>query len=72
MIVEREGLKAISDTTELERIIDGVIAANPKQVERYRRGKTTVMAFFIGQVMKATRRQADPPAANEILKRKLG
>src|SRR5208283_5280699 len=72
VIIEREGLKAISDTGELERIIDGVIAANPKQVEQYRGGKTTVMAFFIGQVMKATRGQADPPAANEILKRKLG
>ncbi|MGO9240640.1 MAG: Asp-tRNA(Asn)/Glu-tRNA(Gln) amidotransferase subunit GatB [Bryobacteraceae bacterium] len=72
VIVEREGLKAISDTGELEQIIDRVIAANPKQVEQYRGGKTTVMAFFIGQVMKATRGQADPPAANEILKRKLG
>jgi aspartyl-tRNA(Asn)/glutamyl-tRNA(Gln) amidotransferase subunit B len=71
-IVEREGFKAISDSGELERIIDGVLAANPKQVEQYRGGKTTVMAFFIGQVMKATRGQADPPTANEILKRKLG
>jgi aspartyl-tRNA(Asn)/glutamyl-tRNA(Gln) amidotransferase subunit B len=72
VIVEREGLKAISDTGELERIIDGVVAANPKQVEQYRGGKTTVMAFFVGQVMKATRGQADPQTANEILKRKLG
>ncbi|MGA3001315.1 MAG: Asp-tRNA(Asn)/Glu-tRNA(Gln) amidotransferase GatCAB subunit B, partial [Acetobacteraceae bacterium] len=54
-IVEREGLKSISDAGELERIVDGVVAANPKQVEQYRAGKTTVMAFFIGQVMKATR-----------------
>ena len=71
-IVAREGLKSISDATELERIIDGVVAANPKQVEQYRGGKTTVMAFFIGQVMKATRGQADPRTATEIVRRKLG
>jgi aspartyl-tRNA(Asn)/glutamyl-tRNA(Gln) amidotransferase subunit B len=71
-IVEREGLKAISDTGELERIIDEVIAANPKQVEQYRGGKTTVIQFFIGQVMKATRGQADPAAAAEIVKSRLG
>jgi aspartyl-tRNA(Asn)/glutamyl-tRNA(Gln) amidotransferase subunit B len=71
-IVEREGLKSISDAGELERIVDGVVAANPKQVEQYRAGKTTVMAFFIGQVMKATRGQADPHTATEIVRRKLG
>jgi aspartyl-tRNA(Asn)/glutamyl-tRNA(Gln) amidotransferase subunit B len=72
VIVEREGLKSISDAGELERIVDGVVAANPKQVEQYRAGKTTVMAFFIGQVMKATRGQADPHTATEIVRRKLG
>jgi aspartyl-tRNA(Asn)/glutamyl-tRNA(Gln) amidotransferase subunit B len=71
-IVEREGLKAISDTGELEKIADEVIARNPKQVEQYRGGKTSVLAFFVGQLMKATRGQADPPTASEILKRKLG
>jgi aspartyl-tRNA(Asn)/glutamyl-tRNA(Gln) amidotransferase subunit B len=71
-IVEREGLKAISDTGALEKIADEVIAKNPKQVEQYRGGKTSVLAFFVGQVMKATRGQADPPTASEILKRKLG
>ena len=71
-IVEREGLKAISDTGELERIADEVIAKNPKQAEQYRGGKTSVLAFFVGQLMKATRGQADPPTASEILKRKLG
>jgi aspartyl-tRNA(Asn)/glutamyl-tRNA(Gln) amidotransferase subunit B len=70
-IVEREGLKAISDTGALEKIADEVIARNPKQVEQYRGGKTSVLAFFVGQLMKATRGQADPPAASEILKRKL-
>jgi aspartyl-tRNA(Asn)/glutamyl-tRNA(Gln) amidotransferase subunit B len=71
-IVEREGLKAISDTGALEKIADEVIAKNPKQVEQYRGGKTSVLAFFVGQLMKATRGQADPPTASEILKRKLG
>ena len=72
VIVAREGLKSISDAGELERIVDAVVAANPKQVEQYRAGKTTVMAFFIGQVMKATRGQADPHTATEIVRRKLG
>jgi aspartyl-tRNA(Asn)/glutamyl-tRNA(Gln) amidotransferase subunit B len=71
-IVEREGLKAISDTGALEKIVDEVIAGNPKQVEQYKSGKTTLVQFFIGQVMKATRGQADPGTAGEIVKRKLG
>jgi aspartyl-tRNA(Asn)/glutamyl-tRNA(Gln) amidotransferase subunit B len=71
-IVEREGIKAISDSGELEKIIDAVIAGNQKQVEQYRGGKTSVLAFFVGQVMKATRGQADPGVAGELLKKKLG
>jgi aspartyl-tRNA(Asn)/glutamyl-tRNA(Gln) amidotransferase subunit B len=71
-IMEREGLKAIADTGELEKIIDDVIAANPKQVEQYKGGKTTVMGFFVGQVMKATRGQANPQVLGELLKKKLG
>jgi aspartyl-tRNA(Asn)/glutamyl-tRNA(Gln) amidotransferase subunit B len=70
-IIEREGLKQISDTGALETIVDQVIAANPKQVEQYRGGKTTVIAFFVGQAMKATRGQANPATVNEILRRKL-
>jgi len=71
-IVEREGLKQISDTGALEKIIDDVIAANPKQLEQYRGGKTTVMGFFVGQVMKASRGQANPAVVNELLRKKLG
>ncbi|MCL4793228.1 MAG: Asp-tRNA(Asn)/Glu-tRNA(Gln) amidotransferase subunit GatB [Bryobacteraceae bacterium] len=71
VIVEREGLKSISDTGELERIIDEAIANNPKQVEQYRAGKTTLAQFFIGQVMKATKGQADPAVAKEIVEKKL-
>jgi aspartyl-tRNA(Asn)/glutamyl-tRNA(Gln) amidotransferase subunit B len=71
-IVEREGMKSVSDTGELEKIIDDVIAANPKQLEQYRGGKATVLGFFVGQVMKASRGQANPAAVNELLRKKLG
>jgi len=72
VIAEREGLKQISDAGALEKIIDEVIAANPKQVEQYRGGKTAVLGFLVGQVMKASRGQANPAAVNEALKKKLG
>jgi aspartyl-tRNA(Asn)/glutamyl-tRNA(Gln) amidotransferase subunit B len=49
-----------------------VIAASPKQVEQYRAGKTTVIGYFVGQVMKASRGQANPAAVTEVLKAKLG
>lgn len=70
-IMEREGLKQISDTGALEKIVDEVIAANPKQVEQYKSGKTAVIGFLVGQVMKASRGQANPAAVNELLKNKL-
>ena len=69
--MEREGLKQISDTGALEKIIDDVLAANPKQVEQYKGGKTTVIGFLVGQVMKASRGQANPATVNELLKTKL-
>jgi aspartyl-tRNA(Asn)/glutamyl-tRNA(Gln) amidotransferase subunit B len=71
-IMEREGLKQISDTGALEKIVNEVLAANPKQVDQYRSGKTVVLGFLVGQVMKASRGQANPGAVNEVLKRKLG
>ncbi len=71
-IVEREGLKQISDTGALEKIIEEVIAANPKQVEQYRGGKTSVINFLVGQAMKATRGQANVGVVGELLKQKLG
>ena len=70
-IIEREGLSQISDEGALAKIIDDVIAVNPKQVEQYRGGKTAVLAFFVGQVMKASRGQADPAALNKLLREKL-
>ncbi len=71
VIMEREGLKQISDAGALEKMVDDVIAANPKQVEQYKAGKTTVIGFLVGQVMKASRGQANPAAVNEILRQKL-
>jgi aspartyl-tRNA(Asn)/glutamyl-tRNA(Gln) amidotransferase subunit B len=71
VLIEREGLSQISNESALAKIIDEVIAASPKQLEQYRSGKTTVMGFFVGQVMKASRGQADPAAVNRLLKEKL-
>jgi len=71
-IMEREGLRQISDTGALEKVIADVIAANPKQVEQYRGGKTTVINFLVGQAMKATRGQANVAVVTDLLKQKLG
>jgi len=71
-IIEREGLKQISDTGALEKVIADVVAASSKQVEQYRGGKTTVMNYLVGQVMKATRGQASVAVVTELLKQKLG
>jgi aspartyl-tRNA(Asn)/glutamyl-tRNA(Gln) amidotransferase subunit B len=70
-IVEREGLKAVNDTGALEKIVDDVIAASPKQVEQYKSGKTTVIGYLVGQAMKASRGQANPATLNELLKSRL-
>jgi len=61
-----------TDTAALEKIIDEVLAANPKQLEQYRAGKTTMIGFFVGQVMKASKGQASPQIVNELLAKKLG
>jgi aspartyl-tRNA(Asn)/glutamyl-tRNA(Gln) amidotransferase subunit B len=71
-IMEREGLKQISDSGALERIIADVIANNPKQVEQYKGGKTTVINFLVGQAMKATRGQANVALVTDLFKRNLG
>ena len=70
-IMEREGLKQISDTGALEKIADEVITANPKQVEQYKGGKVALMGFLVGQMMKASRGQANPAVVTEVLKKKL-
>ena len=61
-----------TDTSALEKIIDEVLAANPKQLEQYRAGKKTMLGFFVGQVMKASKGQASPQIVNELLGKKLG
>ncbi len=71
-IIESKGLKQISDTGELEAVVDRIIAANPAEVEKYKAGNMKVMGFFVGEAMKATKGQANPKAVNEILKKKLG
>jgi aspartyl-tRNA(Asn)/glutamyl-tRNA(Gln) amidotransferase subunit B len=70
-IIEAKGLKQISDVSELERIVDAVLSANPAQVAEYRSGKQKVFAFLIGQAMKASAGRAHPSQLNEILRRKL-
>ncbi|MGA1989139.1 MAG: Asp-tRNA(Asn)/Glu-tRNA(Gln) amidotransferase subunit GatB [Candidatus Sulfotelmatobacter sp.] len=71
-VYEEEGRPQQStDTSALEKIIDEVLAANPKQLEQYRAGKTTMLGFFVGQVMKASKGQASPQLVNELLTRKL-
>ena len=70
-IMEREGLKQISDTGALEKMVDEVIANNPKQVEQYKGGKTTVIGFLVGAVMKASRGQANPATVNQLMAEKL-
>jgi aspartyl-tRNA(Asn)/glutamyl-tRNA(Gln) amidotransferase subunit B len=72
IVYEEEGRPVqSSDTSALEKIIDELIAANPKQVEQYRAGKKTMIGFFVGQVMKASKGQANPQVVNELLVRKL-
>jgi aspartyl-tRNA(Asn)/glutamyl-tRNA(Gln) amidotransferase subunit B len=70
-IMEREGLQQISDTGALDQIVSEVLVANPKQAEQYKGGKTAVIGFLVGQVMKASRGQANPATVNELLRKKL-
>lgn len=71
-IVKEKGLVQITDTGAIEKVVDEVIAANPKEVEAFRAGKTALIGFFVGQVMKASGGKANPKAVNEILKNRLG
>ncbi len=71
VVYEREKPQQISDTGAIETMIKEVIAANPKQVEQYRGGKKTVSAFFVGQVMKLSKGQANPAVLNELVVKKL-
>jgi aspartyl-tRNA(Asn)/glutamyl-tRNA(Gln) amidotransferase subunit B len=70
-VYEREKPQQITDSSALEALIDQVIAENPKQVEQYRGGKKTVAGFFVGQVMKASKGNANPAVLNELVTKKL-
>ena len=70
-LVESKGLIQISDAGELEKIIDEVLAENPKELEKFRGGKTKLKGFFVGQVMKKTSGRADPKLTNQLLGKKL-
>jgi aspartyl-tRNA(Asn)/glutamyl-tRNA(Gln) amidotransferase subunit B len=71
-IIEEQGLVQVSDSDEIDRLIDEVIRANPQQFEQYRSGKETLFGFFVGQVMKASKGKGNPKVVNERLKIKLG
>jgi aspartyl-tRNA(Asn)/glutamyl-tRNA(Gln) amidotransferase subunit B len=70
-IIEAKGLRQMSDSGEIERIVDEVLAANPKSVEEFRAGKEKAFNALVGQVMKATRGKANPAQVNELLRAKL-
>jgi aspartyl-tRNA(Asn)/glutamyl-tRNA(Gln) amidotransferase subunit B len=70
-LVESKGLTQISDTGELEKIIDELLEANLDKVEQFRAGKTKIQGFFVGQVMKKTSGRADPKLTNQLLGKKL-
>jgi aspartyl-tRNA(Asn)/glutamyl-tRNA(Gln) amidotransferase subunit B len=71
-IIDERGLRQITDTASIEGLVDEVLASNEAQVEQYRSGKTQVIGFLVGQVMKASRGKANPQQVNEILREKLG
>jgi aspartyl-tRNA(Asn)/glutamyl-tRNA(Gln) amidotransferase subunit B len=70
-VYEREKPQQLTDVSAIEAMIDEVIAANPKQLEQYRAGKKTVAGFFVGQVMRASKGQANPALLNELVTKKL-
>ncbi len=72
VIVEAKGLKQISDSSEIEGMVEEIIANNPKQVEQFKGGNEKILGWFVGQVMKMTQGKANPGMVNEVLRKKLG
>jgi aspartyl-tRNA(Asn)/glutamyl-tRNA(Gln) amidotransferase subunit B len=70
-IVEEKGLVQITDTDAIDHVVADIISNNPKEVEAYKNGRTKLLGFFVGQVMKKTRGKANPKLVNELLKKKL-
>jgi len=70
-IVKQKGMAQISDSSAIDKMIDDVLTANPQQLEGYRNGKEKLFGYFVGQVMKASKGQANPALVNQLLKDKL-
>jgi len=70
-IIEEQGLAQVSDESALSAVIDQIMEAHPKEVEKYRSGKTKILGFLVGQIMKETRGQANPKKVNELLQKAL-
>ena len=70
-VVEEKGLKQISDSGEIEALVDKVLADNPDQVQTFLGGKDKVLGFFVGRIMKATKGKANPQLVNDLLREKL-
>ena len=71
-IVEKKGLSQISDTGAIKEIVEKIVAAHPNEVEAYKNGKTNLLGFFVGQVMKETKGRANPKTVNELVRECLG
>ncbi len=71
-IVKAQGLAQVSDEAVLLALVQEIIAANQAQAEQYRAGKTKVLGFFVGQLMKKTKGQANPQLANQLFRQELG
>ena len=70
-VIEKLGLKQVSDTGAIEAMVDEILAKNEDKVTEYKAGKEKLFGFFVGQVMKASKGSANPQTVNEILKQKL-
>ena len=70
-VIEAKGLKQITDSGAIEKLVDDIIAANPEQVQQYLDGKDKVLGFFVGQIMKQSKGKANPGQVNQILRGKL-
>ena len=71
-IIEAKGLKQMNDSSELEKIVDEVLAANPKNVDEYKAGNTKALNALVGQIMKGSKGKANPQQVNDLLRQKLG
>ncbi|MBC7792197.1 MAG: hypothetical protein H7Z43_00690, partial [Clostridia bacterium] len=72
VIVEAKGWKQVTDASAIEPIVDAVLAANAESIEKYKQGKSNVLGFLVGLVMKESKGQANPGVINQLLKKKLG